>query len=145
MTSFVHTEYPSQHPGVARAEQAVQTFRRLGTGFNGARGAATLLLSAVVAALLVVANQVVDTWTEGHLLMAWVLMWTIAFAALALLAAPARNAGSVLRTALGVWAERRRAAAEDDKLWELARTDARVMADISRAMSRDAMRDVRYY
>jgi hypothetical protein len=30
------------------------------------------LLSAVVAALLVVANQVVDTWTEGHLLMAWI-------------------------------------------------------------------------
>ena len=64
------------------------------------RGAATLLLSAVVAALLVVANQIVDTWTEGHLLMAWIVMWTIAFAALALLASPARNAGSVLRTAM---------------------------------------------
>lgn len=145
MTSFVHTEYPSQHPGVVRAEQAAETIKNLASGFNGARGAATLLLSAVVAALLVVANQVVDTWTEGHLLMAWIVMWTIAFAALALLATPARNAGSVLRTAMRAWSERSKQAAADDKLWELARTDARVMADISRAMSRDVIRDVRYY
>jgi len=149
MTSFVHTEYPSQHPGVVRAEQAAETIKNLAGGFNGARGAATLLLSAVVAALLVVANQVVETWTEGHLLMAWIVMWTIAFAALALLAAPARNAGSVLRTAMRVWTERRRAAVADEKLWALALTDARVMADISRAMdqsiSRDSGRDARYY
>jgi hypothetical protein len=115
MTSFVHTEYPSQHPGVARAEQAAQTIKSLAAGFNGARGAATLLLSAVVAALLVVANQVVDTWTEGHLLMAWIVMWTIAFAALALLASPARNAGSVLRTAMRAWSERRKQATADEQ------------------------------
>jgi hypothetical protein len=145
MTSFVHTEYPSQHPGVVRAEQAAETIKNLASGFNGARGAATLLLSAVVAALLVVANQVVDTWTEGHLLMAWIVMWTIAFAALALLAAPARNAGSVLRTTMRAWTERRKQATADARLWELALTDARVMADISRAMTRDTVRDVRGY
>ncbi len=89
--------------------------------------------------------QVVDTWTEGHLLMAWIVMWTIAFAALALLAAPARNAGSVLRTSLRVWSDRRKAAVQDQKLWELGLSDARVMADISRAMTRDTMRDVRGY
>ena len=145
MTSFVHTEYPSEHPGVVRAEKAAEAISGIARGFNGSRGAATLLLSAVVAALLVVANQVVDTWTEGHLLMAWIVMWTIAFAALALLAAPARNAGSVLRTSLRVWSDRRKAAVQDQKLWELALSDARVMADISRAMTRDTMRDVRGY
>ena len=62
-----------------------------------------------------------------------------------LLAAPARNAGGVLRTALRAWGERRKQAAEDDKLWALAQTDARLMADISRAMSSDAAREVRYY
>ena len=56
-------------------------------GFDGARGAAALLLAAIVSALLVVANQVIDTWTEGHLLAAWIVMWTVAFAALALFAA----------------------------------------------------------
>jgi hypothetical protein len=98
-----------------------------------------------VAALLVVANQVVETWTEGHLLMAWIVMWTIAFAALALLASPARNAGSVLRTTMRAWSERRKQATADEQLWELALTDARVMADISRAMTRDTVRDVRGY
>ncbi|MBX3656449.1 MAG: hypothetical protein KF686_19915 [Ramlibacter sp.] len=145
MNSFVHTEYATQHPGVVRAEQTGRTLKGWASQFDGARGAATLLLAAIVAALLVVANQLVDTWTEGHLLLAWVVMWTIAFAALALLAAPARNAGSVLRTALASWSARRRQAASDDKLWSLALTDARVMADISRAMTRDAVRDVRGY
>ena len=145
MTSFVHTEYPLQHPGVVRAEQAAQTFSHLVKGFNGARGAATLLLSAVVAALLVIANQVVETWTEGHLLMAWIIMWTIAFTAIALLAAPARNAGSVLRTVLRAWSASRRQSMEDDKLWAIALSDARVMADISRAMTPHASREVRSF
>ena len=145
MNNFVHTEYPAQHPGVMRAERVASALRGAVSRFDGARGAATLLLAAVVSALLVVANQVVDTWSEGHLLMAWIVMWTIAFTALALLAAPARNAGSVLRTALRAWGERRKQAAEDDKLWALAQTDARLMADISRAMSSDAAREVRYY
>ena len=29
MTSFAHASYPAQHPGVIRAEQAVQTFRQV--------------------------------------------------------------------------------------------------------------------
>ena len=37
----------------------------------------------------------------------------------------------------------RRQRMEDDKLWGIALTDARVMADLSRAMSRDALRDTR--
>ena len=57
----------------------------------------------MVSALLVVANQVIDTWTEGHLLAAWMVLWLVAFAALALLTAPARRAGVALRVpALGM-------------------------------------------
>lgn len=145
MTSFVHVEQPAQHPGVVRAERAAESLGQIVRGFDGARGAATLLLAAVVAALLVVTNQVVDTWTEGRLLAAWIVMWTVAFAALALLAAPARHATLGLRSAMRRFAESRREAAEDAKLWQVALTDARVMADISRAMSRDAARDVRGY
>ena len=87
MTSFVHVNIPTEHPGVARAERAFAALRDLGRNFDGARGAASLLLAAVVAALLVVANQVIDTWTEGHLLAAWIALWTVAFAAIGLLAA----------------------------------------------------------
>src|SRR4051812_26180666 len=92
MTSFVHVDMPAEHPGVARAERAFTAIRDLGRTFEGARGAATLLLAAVVSGLLVLANQVVDTWTEGRLFAAWVVLWTVAFAGLGLLAAPARRA-----------------------------------------------------
>jgi hypothetical protein len=145
MTSFVHVEYPTVHPGVARVERAAEAFQAFASGFDGARGAATLLLAAVVAALLVVANQLVDTWTEGHLLAAWVVMWTLAFAALALLATPARRASRGLRGWLRQAGAARREARSDRQLWDVALTDARVMADISRAMSAEGSRSVRGY
>jgi hypothetical protein len=144
-SSFVHVDMPAEHPGVARAERAFTTLRDLGRRFEGARGAATLLLAAVVSALLVVANQLVDTWTEGHLLAAWVVLWTIAFAALGLLAAPAQRAVKGVRSTWRRSAASRRQAAQDRELWALALTDARVMAELSRAMSRDGARDVRSY
>ncbi|WP_427914135.1 hypothetical protein ACPWT1_04075 [Ramlibacter sp. MMS24-I3-19] len=145
MTSFVHVDFPTEHPGVARAERALSTLSQLGRSFDGARGAATLLLVAVVASLLVVANQVIDTWTEGHLLAAWIVLWTVAFAALGLLAAPLRRAVHSARTGWVRTLAARREAAQDRELWALALTDARVMAELSRAMSRDTARDVRGY
>jgi hypothetical protein len=145
MTTFVQANYPTVHQGVVRAERAAESLQAFASGFDGARGAATLLLAAVVAALLVVANQLVDTWTEGHLLAAWVVMWTIAFAALALLATPARRATRGVRGWLRDAAAARREAKADRQLWTIAVTDARVMADISRAMSAEGSRGVRQY
>src|SRR3954469_12203392 len=142
MTSFVHLDYSTEHPGVVRAERAAHSLKRIA---SRAGNGPTLLLAAIVSALLVVANQVVDTWTEGHLLAAWIVLWTIAFAALGLLAAPARR---TVRSAQSGWLRfgaARRQAAEDRQLWNVALTDARVMAEISHAMTRDAMRDVRSY
>jgi len=145
MTQFAHVDYPTQHPGVERIERAASALRQIATGFDGARGAATLLLAAIVSALLVVANQVVDTWTEGHLLAAWIILWTIAFAGIALFAAPARRFVKGTRSFAKGAAQARRQKAEDRKFWDVALTDARVMADLSRAMSSDANRDVRSY
>lgn len=143
MTSFVHVDMPAEHPGVARAERAFTALRDFGRSFEGARGAATLLLAAIVSALLVAANQVIDTWTEGHLFAAWVVLWTIAFAALGLLATPARRAVKGVRSSWSRAATVRRQASQDRELWALALTDARVMAELSRAMSRDGAADVR--
>lgn len=143
MTSFAHVDYPSEHPGVVRAERVARNLKQVAHGFDGA--GAPLLLAAIVAALVVVASQVIDTWTEGHLLAAWIVMWAVAFAALALFAAPAKRAAIALRAGLRRWAAARKQAREDDQLWKLALTDARVMADISRAMSAGASRDVKAY
>ena len=142
MTSFVHVAQPTEHPGVTRAERAAESIQRTAADVFSARGAASLLLAAIVSALLVVANQVIDTWTEGHLMLAWISLWTIAFAALALVARPARNAVNRVRLAFRHWGASRRAAAQDEALWRVALTDARVMADISRAMSSKAARAV---
>jgi hypothetical protein len=143
--TFVSAHYPAQHPGVERIERSFNALGRIGRAFDAARAGSTLLLAAVVAALLVVANQVVDTWTEGHLLAAWIVLWTVAFAALALLALPARRATTALRTRLKGWNERRLQEAQDEQYWQAALADARIMADISRAMSSAALQDVRRY
>lgn len=143
MTSFAHVDYPTQHPGVVRAENAIAALKNVAASFDGARGAASLMLAAVVAALLVVANQVVDTWGDGHLLAAWMVLWVVAFAAIALLATPARRASVVLRTGYKAWMENRRQAAEDQRTWNVALQDARMMADLSRAMSAAATQDIR--
>lgn len=145
MTSFVHTDHPTHHAAVARAENAAANFRLAASQFDGARGAATLVLAAVVSALMVVAHQVIDTWSEGHLLAAWMVLWLVAFAALALLAAPARRAGAVLRGAAQGWSERRRRAAEDRHTWGVALRDPRVMAELHHALGVATVEDLRSY
>jgi hypothetical protein len=145
MARFIQAHYPTEHAGVARVTRAAASIRAGIRNFDGARGTATLLLAALVSALIVVANELITTWTEGHLLAAWVATWVVGFAALALLAAPARRAAGSLRAGLKAWSEARRRSEADRLLWEVALTDARVMADLSRAMSRDALRDTRAY
>ncbi|MDB5859931.1 MAG: hypothetical protein JWQ76_3620 [Ramlibacter sp.] len=68
-----------------------------------------------------------------------------ALAALALVGSPARSAAAKLGAALEKQADVRKQRREDERLWNVALTDARVMADLSRAMSRDAGRDARGY
>ncbi|CAN7442649.1 hypothetical protein ASF11_02080 [Acidovorax sp. Leaf76] len=145
MTTFAHVDYPTEHLGVVRAENAAAALKRAATQFDGARGAATLLLAAVVSALLVVAHQVVDTWTEGHLLAAWMVLWLVAFAALALLTSPARRASAVLRVAGKAFTENRRRAAEDERTWQVAMKDPRIMAELNHAMGIATVSDIRKY
>jgi hypothetical protein len=144
-TSFVHVHFPTQHPGVERATRVIEGARRAASRFDGGRATATLLLAAIVSALLVVANQVVETWTEGHLLAAWIVMWTVGFAALALLAAPARRAAKSLRASYAEYEARRLRQHQDEQFWQAALQDARIMADISHAMNASALRDTKAY
>jgi hypothetical protein len=146
MTSFARVTYPNEHPGVVRFQRAAAAVKSIARNFDGARGAGALLLAAIVSALLVVANEVVETWTDGHLLAAWIVLWTIAFAALALLAEPAREAAVSAKARLARGAAARRQARADRQLWHAALTDARVMADLSRAMTAQGVsHDLRRY
>lgn len=136
MTSFVHVQFPKTHGGVERVERAVEAAGEMRRGWTLSRGIAGMLLAAVVSTLLLVADQLMDTWVDGHLLAAWVLLWVIGFAAVALLAPAARNLGQRAVVALDGWSQnvaRRRA---DERLWDLARRDPRVLADLQAAATR---------
>ena len=66
-------------------------------------------------------------------------------AVLHFIGAPVHGVAAKVATRLAGWKAARKQAAEDRKLWDLALTDARVMADLSRAMSQEASRGARYY
>ena len=137
MTSFVHIDHPTQHAGVARVQDALDSARSLRQGFNG-KGLAVMLLAAVGAALLVVADQVIDTWADGHLLAAWVALWAVAFAVLALFANSVRHLVNRATGALDAWSQRVAQKRADERLWSIAQTDPRIMSELQAAMSRHA-------
>lgn len=136
MTSFVNINYPAEHPGVVRFESAVGAARQLRQGFDSTRSLAGLLLAAIVAAMVVVADQLVENWAEGHLLAAWVAMWVIAFCVMALFAGTARRLATRVVTSLDAWSRAVAQARADVRLWEAAKADPRVMADLQVAMAR---------
>lgn len=137
MTNFVHVEYPSRHPGVERFENMVAAAGQVRKGFDSTKGLAAMLLAAIVAALVVVADQLVDTWADGHLLAGWVVLWVVGFAAIALLAGAARRVAARSMKALDAWSRQVARKRADERLWELARKDGRVMADLQAARSRE--------
>jgi hypothetical protein len=141
MTSFVHLEYSNQHPGVARVEAAIASAQQIKRSFSGTRGLATLLLSAIAAAVMVVAYQVMDSMAEGHLLVLWMGLWAVAFATLAVFASTARAVAASAKSSLDGWSRSLAAKRADERLWSMAKTDARVMADLQCAISRGDMRD----
>ncbi len=101
------------------------------------RTLAGMLLAAVLAALLVAADQVVETWSEGHLLMGWVTLWTLAFVALAFLMAPLRVLSTVLAQRILGWVKAREAERNAQQMWEFAQGDHRLMSELQVALSRN--------
>lgn len=101
-----------------------------------ARPLATLLLAAFVAALAVVADRWVDSWSDDHLFAAWLLIWAVVFAATVLASGPTSRLAQVILMALSDWAGARRQARAEAMLRELLHDDERLMADISLAPDR---------
>lgn len=78
MTSFARADYPTQHPGVIRAEQALATFRQVAADLQSPKG----VLAALIQPLVLIARALRDQ-TRRHL-QAWrlarqdALMWELA-------------------------------------------------------------------
>ena len=141
MTSFVHVEQPTDHPGVARAEAVVEHFRSAGNRFDGTKGLAALMLAAVVAALLIVADKLVSNLNEGGLLAAWLVMWAVAFVALAFFAETARAVANNTVTMFRGYGERRALARADEQFLAYAKYDARIMNELTAAATRHEATD----
>lgn len=136
MSYYIHMDHPSRHPGVERLENFVHAVRLAGKGFSTARGLSTMLLAAMVAALVVVADQLIDTWADGHLLAAWVLLWLVGFAALGLLANPARLLARKTVAFMDNWSHQLARRRADERMWAIAAQDPRVMAELQAAIGR---------
>ena len=97
---------------------------------------AGVLSASVFAALLAVADQVIDSWADGHMLLAWVMLWLSIFGGLALLTRPMRRAS----TASALWLQIRVAALVQSRreaaLWELAMHDPRMLQELRAAKAR---------
>lgn len=129
------TSSPLRTPGLAVA--AADGVYRPRPSMDGARGLAAMLLAAVVAALVVVADRLISTWADGHLLLAWVVLWAVIFAGTALFAGAARRLASRAMVALDSWSQSVAAARAEARMWEIAKRDPRVMADLVQARQRD--------
>ena len=101
-----------------------------------ARPLAGMLLAAGMAALLVTADQVINSWTDGHILAAWVALWTVTFAALAILATPLSKMANTGAAWVATQLQARKARREEAEMWEMASHDPRVLADIRMAWAR---------
>ena len=137
MTTFIQSNHSTRHVGAERFESAVGNAQHVGLGFSGTRGLTTLLLSAIAAAVMVVADQVMDSVAEGHVLVMWIALWTAAFVSLAVFAGTARNLATRMKVSLDGWSRAMASARADERLWAAAQTDPRVMADLQAAASRD--------
>jgi hypothetical protein len=89
-----------------------------------------LLLAALVATLVLLADRFVNTWADEHLFLGWMLLWVVIFAGLALFAGTARALAARAICALDGWAQSRAHARAEARLWVIARSDPRVMADL---------------
>ncbi len=147
MTSFVHTDYPTNHPGVVRAEalyarsQAVANASGAGWGkfkksMTSGRGLTTLLLAAVVSTLVLVADRLVDTWADEHLFAAWVALWTLIFATLAVFAPLVKTFIDSATSEFAAWRENVAKTRAEAAFLDTAQRDPRVMAELRAAILR---------
>jgi len=106
---------------------------------ENARGLAALLLAASVAALAVVADQLIDTWADGHLMLAWIVLWAVVFMGSLLLTGSIRRISARVVDGLNAWARQRALARAEARFMAMAARDPRLMAELTAARDRAEM------
>ena len=117
MTHFINNPYSDHHHGADRVEAVMDAAQHLPEGIAGKRGVALLLGSAMAAAVMAVAYEVMDSADESHLLMIWVGLWLALFALLAFFAGALRATGMRFKSSLDDWSRSIAEARADQRLW----------------------------
>ena len=104
---------------------------------TSSRALASLLLAAGVSALVVLADQWLDPWAERHEMAAWLVLWGIAVAAIAVLRGITRMLAHKAMGTLDGWSAGVAQRRADERLWSIAQTDSRLMADLQSALDRN--------
>lgn len=124
---------PAHLAAPARAERAGSQPARP----SGVKGLAAMFLAALVAALVIIADRAISTWADQHLFLAWVLLWAVVFAGIALFAGTARRLAQRVMPWLDGWSRAIAETRAEMRLWEAARRDPRLMAELQLARQRD--------
>lgn len=103
----------------------------------GVRSLSVMLLAAAVSALVIFADQYVSVWTDGHLFFGWVVLWAVVFAGLALFAGTARHLAARSVGVLDGWSRSMAHARAEARLWDIAKSDPRIMAELTVARQRE--------
>ncbi|MGV0959027.1 MAG: hypothetical protein ACOYB1_04245 [Limnohabitans sp.] len=103
---------------------------------TSAKTLSTLLLAAGVAALVVMADQMIDDWAETHVIASWLALWAVAVLAIGVLRGVTRMFAQKLMAGLDGWSASVARRRSDQRLWAMAQNDSRMMRDLQTAMDR---------
>lgn len=123
-------------PSTRRAAAMTQPVATPTPSGVGVRSLSVMLLAAAVSTLVLVADQYGSALTDGDLFMGWVLMWVVVFASMALFAGTARSLAARAISVLDGWSRARARSRAEVRMWEIARTDPRIMAELTQARMR---------
>ena len=97
---------------------------------------ATGMLAAGVAALVVMADHMIDEWAETHVMAAWLALWVVAVVAIAALRGVSRMLAQGMMAGLDAWSADLARRRSDQRLWAMAQQDSRLMNELQSAMDR---------
>ena len=103
---------------------------------SSSKTVANLMLAAGVAALVVGADQLIDSWAQSHVVAAWLALWAVAVLAIVVLRGLTRHLAQNLMTGLDAWSAHVARSRADERLWSMAQSDPRLMSDLQVAMDR---------
>lgn len=136
MTSLVQSEFPRVHAGAARFTSALERAGAALAYLRSPVGMVAMLVAGALAAVMVVAEQVVSALTDGHLLAVWIALWVIVFGLLATFSDAIRAWPGQLQAHLQARRAEAATRAADERTWAAALADPRLMAELDCALAR---------